>query len=121
MPITNPVLVRVSSSSAELLPLIWFAPLSLGDPVACSVSPEGRASPKSITRARLWPISTLCGLKSRWISPSAWAAASPRPAWTINSRTSGHEWGPRLIHSSAVSPSMYSTAMNTSSPVVPTS
>ena len=40
-----------------------------------------RASPKSVTAIRPSRLrSTLCGLKSRWTSPAACAAASPRPA-----------------------------------------
>jgi len=40
-----------------------------------------RARPKSVTTIRPCRLrSTLCGLKSRWTMPAAWAAASPRPA-----------------------------------------
>ncbi len=45
--------------------------------------------PKSVTRMlRSRDINTLSGLKSRWTSPAACAAASPRPAGMNTSRIS---------------------------------
>jgi hypothetical protein len=50
-----------------------------------------RAIPKSVTRTRpSLPTSTLSGLKSRWISPAAWAAARPRPAAVKSASPSRH-------------------------------
>ena len=66
------------------------------------------------------PMSTLSGLKSRWTSPAAWAAARPRPAFTNASTMSGQSRG-ALSQSRSVEPSMNSIATNTRSPTVPTS
>src|SRR5262245_27173978 len=58
-------------------------------------SSAARARPKSVIFAWWFPLSssTLAGLTSRWISPVAWAAASPsatcRPIWTTSSVSSG--------------------------------
>ncbi len=83
------------------------------EPVSVISDAPARAMPKSVTLA--WPASstiTLCGLKSRWMTP--WLCANPA-AWRI--------WRPRSITRSCASgasawtmslrvrPSRYSIAM----------
>ena len=54
---------------------------------SAAVSCASRARPKSITRTLpSFAIIAFCGLKSRWMTPAAWAAASPRAAATKTSR-----------------------------------
>ena len=59
---------------------------------------------------------TFCGLKSRWMTPAAWAAASPRPAArkTLEDRLP-RSARPRRSHCSSVAPSTSSIAMKTRS------
>ena len=80
--------------------------------VASDGSPRERARPKSSTFTPAEPMRTLCGLKSRWTIPAAWAAARPRPAATNTSRTSRQVWR-RAIQTASVSPSRCSMAMKT--------
>ena len=57
------------------------------------------------------PIMTFCGLKSRWTTPAACAAARPRPAAMKTSSTSRQLRGCARSHASSVWPSMNSIAM----------
>jgi hypothetical protein len=80
-----------------------------------------RASPKSPTRT--WPLCAtkmLSGLRSRWMRPTSWAAASPRPAASSTSSTAGRLRGVS-IHCRSVSPSTSAIAMNGRPSWVPTS
>lgn len=77
---------------------------------SCCVSPEC-ASPKSITRTRPSPsIMTLSGLKSRWTSPFAWAAARPSPAAQSAAKICSRERG-SANHCVSVTPSTCSITM----------
>ena len=73
-----------------------------------------RASPKSISATRpCWSRMMLLGFRSRWMTPSAWAAASPAQACRMMSSASAAgnfpRWASRLRRSR---PSMYSMVMN---------
>jgi hypothetical protein len=80
------------------------------------------ARPKSTTRAR--PSSsmmTLVGVKSRWTTPSRWAAARPWPAATNTARISGQVRTCPESQVRRVTPRMNSMAMNRSPSTSPTS
>ena len=81
-----------------------------------------RASPKSVTTIRPSRLrSTLCGLKSRWTMPAAWAAASPRPAATNASTIAAVGRRSARSHSASDSPWISSIATKSRPPAVPTS
>ena len=84
--------------------------------------PCGRASPKSVTRARpSASMSTLSGLKSRWTSPAAWAAARPSPGCDEHRDDLFPVVAPAASQAVRVSPSTSSIATYTSSSTAPTS
>ena len=86
-----------------------------------SRTPARRARPKSSTRTRpSSPMSTLSGLKSRWMRPRSWAAARPWPAATITFTTSRQERSPRS-HVRRVLPGTYSMATNACPATIPAS
>ena len=84
-----------------------------------SGGPASFASPKSVTSVR-WSreIRTFSGLTSRWISPAACAAASPRPTASATSSTARHGRGV-AHHARNVMPSTSSIAQNARAPSVP--
>ena len=97
------------------------SPSRLSMPWSESPVRSARASPKSPTRARpSSPTSTLPGLKSRCSNPTAWAAASPRPA-AMNTRTISRHGRSTAIHRRSVEPRTNSIATTTSVSVSSTS
>jgi hypothetical protein len=82
--------------------------------VARSSGALKRATPKSATRTRpSSPTSRLSGFTSRWISPTACAAISPRPACTNTPTTSCHVRGASSRQRRTVRPATNSIATNT--------
>src|SRR5262245_32725466 len=74
-------------------------------------SPSRVTRPKSVTSTRPFLfMSRLVGLKSRWTSPAAWAAARPRPASRKTRWTSRQLRDPLLSQSPTVPPSTSSIA-----------
>jgi len=62
------------------------------------------------------------GLMSRWTTPRWWAKASPSATCAAMDRACGTRSGrPSPISERSSTPSMYSIAMNTMSPLLPTS
>lgn len=61
------------------------------------------------------------GLKSRWTSPAACAAARPSPAWSSAARISRQPRGLAVSQPRSVWPSISSIATNTRSSATPTS
>ena len=109
-----PMIVPVTVSGwLRCPPSEWLSASSGSSGVRCSGSDESsaRARPKSVTRARpSLPMSTLSGLKSRWIMPAACAAQSPRPASRKIGKTSRHGRRSLRIHRFTVVPSTSSMA-----------
>jgi hypothetical protein len=68
------------------------------------------AIPKSTTIARSLASSTFEGLRSRWITPAACAAASP-PATSRSTRKVSGRTGSRPSRADIASPAMYSIVM----------
>ena len=83
------------------------------EPVSVISEAPARAMPKSVTFA--WPCSstiTLCGLKSRWITPWRCAKPAARRIWTPRSTTRCCASGASLATISfSVRPVRYSIAM----------
>ncbi len=113
VPITAPGTVSVPASPSQ----------DLSDTSSRGgASAVAAASPKSPTVTRpLRAMSTLSGLKSRWMMPASWAAARPAPAATKTSTIACHG---RLVSASQRRrslPSISSMAMNRREPTTPTS
>ena len=75
------------------------------------------ATPKSITFTLTRPVALgtstrLLGFTSRWITPTAWRAASASATWIPTATASRHPSGPRPNLSSRLAPSRNSIAMN---------
>ncbi len=114
VPISAPVAVSVLDHEPSVLGVMVSSrpdtAVARGGPPSRTSSLVARARPKSVTTTRpSRPSSTLCGLKSRWTMPAAWAHARPSPASRNTARTSAAARGVRS-QASSDSPSISSIA-----------
>src|SRR5437764_1418437 len=89
----------------------WAVPMI--EPVSVISDAPARAMPKSVTFTfPCGPTITLCGLKSRWITPRLWAKPAARRIWMPRSMARSCVSGAsRLMRSLRVSPCRNSIAM----------